>query len=1324
MKTKTFLRLMMAVLLLAFHTQVKADTYVVAGDNTTVFGGSSTWNGNTSASAKMTLNSYDVYEWTSAKVSSDTKVEFKVVKDGKDWYGDASGNNLWVNIPAGYSLTVYYKPNSNPWAISMCTIAGQPQAVFGGSGTWQASNTDAEMTLNEEGIYEWTSAEMTSEQTGRFKVTLNRSWDVAYPSSDVSFTIPEGGKLTVYYTPSTSSVTTKITPNLYLVGDFNSWAANDASYKFTYNSAANNYTLSDVTFTEATTIKYVDSNGNWYGTTEGIKILTPGDTFSNMSTEGSGNNFSICQGTYTFTVSIDNKSCSLAGTISDDGTHAVYLTSEASSWGKSDDYKFNYNSSTQTYQLNNVTLTPLQEWGKGIPRFKIIDDEGWLGYNGTLTDGSSVTLNRDADNAQIAEGEYNFTYKPATRQLTVTAVVEDEPEIIRTGKMYAIGEVAGNTWLANQGIEMTSYNDGTVFKLSNVQILAGKCFAFATALGSTEDDWSGLNTYRINSSADGDFWGVTSTMTDRDNPTPLNIVPWSVASTDKPFQMAETANYDITVDLNTNTVTISRRYGALYMFYGDHWKPNAGAGMITYDGNIYTLSDVQLNGGDTFQFATHLSSSENWGEIASYRYGSNAEGTQWIINKADLNKDLSDAIAEGSQKDFKLADDAGGTFRVVVNLTDKVVTLFKMAEVFDGKVIVHLEQTSNVSNPKLWAYDKERLNDEAGTAVHVDRPDRTEISNNRKIIYEGVPNANDTTTVDGRTWWTWELEHPMIDFWFTRNGYEYNRSDLTNDNMTDIVWRSSGELYLTWPDDSNTPEDYTRDYYAAAAHEAASSAVMIEGHLYVYFTNTPGWEYVFCHAWYTDEAGVNHDLLTSPGKDAPAYPGALCELVGYDSDGYSVWRMDLTAAGVTITPNGILFNNGIDNHHNYATGENNAGVTEQSSDNEFHNGTCYDYCGVVTTGNSLASLISNGVVNGPVYTVQDDLIGVYLDRNATTTVTVDGVTHTLYGALYCKDKNNFLSTPNVEKSLQKEGEIDYMKENFVSNNLTIPSRYDQSNWVKLVISTQYPGYTKDDRTGQLETLEQYVGYVLPGGTVRAQLTNTVNPEMHLALDALPDPYSLVENTYYENPNVFITSSFVGSQTGTDKLGRNYDFFFVTPKPQEYAQITWAVYGGDDKFYVCTSGWYDFDNTGTRYAINGYDLNGYFPVKWDAQSKPVNMEDQKGQLFSFKGIIHYDETATGGGSSVRRKYGEVSGEPPYLYKTNVTSVPYSISPVDINLTGGSIITSVEAVETVPAEVESVTYVDLTGRQSLRPFEGVNMVVTRYTDGTTKTQKVIR
>ena len=193
------------------------------------------------------------------------------------------------------------------------------------------------------------------------------------------------------------------------------------------------------------------------------------------------------------------------------------------------------------------------------------------------------------------------------------------------------------------------------------------------------------------------------------------------------------------------------------------------------------------------------------------------------MSSDDLNQVLSNALAYAAPNDFVMGEETDGTYRVVVNLTDKSVTLYNMATMLSGKTIIHLEKNNNATNPLIWAYDKER-NVGDTDYIHVDRPSRDEIATNRKKLLVGVP-PHKVTTVGGRTWWTWEVPDAMTDFWFTRGSYQYNpdatNPDDENADMTDIQWRKSGELFFTWPNTGTALEDYTRDYYAAAAQEAA-----------------------------------------------------------------------------------------------------------------------------------------------------------------------------------------------------------------------------------------------------------------------------------------------------------------------------------------------------------------------------------------------------------------------------------------------------------------------------------------------------------------------
>lgn len=170
---------------------------------------------------------------------------------------------------------------------------------------------------------------------------------------------------------------------------------------------------------------------------------------------------------------------------------------------------------------------------------------------------------------------------------------------------------------------------------------------------------------------------------------------------------------------------------------------------------------------------------------------------------------------------------------------------------------------------------------------------------------------------------------------------------------------------------------------------------------------------------------------------------------------------------------------------------------------------------------------------------------------------------------------------------------------------------------------------------------------------------------------------------------------------------------MTPKPQEYAKITWAVYGGNNNFYVPARGSYAYVE-GQYQWMNEGNLDGYFPVKWDLQTAPSLTV---GQAYNFLAIIRLAEepAASSSGALLR------DGQQTVPYKEFTGTVPYVVSP--INLTASSIITAVNDVNTTKT-VKQVRYYNLAGVESSEPFDGVNVVVTTYTDGTRTAAKVLK
>jgi hypothetical protein len=52
------------------------------------------------------------------------------------------------------------------------------------------------------------------------------------------------------------------------------------------------------------------------------------------------------------------------------------------------------------------------------------------------------------------------------------------------------------------------------------------------------------------------------------------------------------------------------------------------------------------------------------------------------------------------------------------------------------------------------------------------------------------------------------------------------------------------------------------------------------------------------------------------------------------------------------------------------------------------------------------------------------------------------------------------------------------------------------------------------------------------------------------------------------------------------------------------------------------------------------------------------------------------------------------------------------------------TAINSIATDNDEIESVTYVNMSGVQSKEPWDGINIVITRYKSGAVKSTKVLR
>ena len=185
----------------------------------------------------------------------------------------------------------------------------------------------------------------------------------------------------------------------------------------------------------------------------------------------------------------------------------------------------------------------------------------------------------------------------------------------------------------------------------------------------------------------------------------------------------------------------------------------------------------------------------------------------------------------------------------------------------------------------------------------------------------------------------------------------------------------------------------------------------------------------------------------------------------------------------------------------------------------------------------------------------------------------------------------------------------------------------------------------------------------------------------------------------------------------------YMMFFVRGKTAEVAHV-WAVWRGDDIFDVYKRG---YDENGE--IVNWYDLSGAFKVGgWQYNRltpSPVYFGQPEGSDALKENCAYEFHIAI-----------ETPGtmpSPPQMNSPRRAPVAKGCDPMEdayliypLDLTGSTSYTSIPDVPSVEADktVVSVHYYNLMGQESKSPFDGINIVVTRYKDGSFISKKILK
>lgn len=217
------------------------------------------------------------------------------------------------------------------------------------------------------------------------------------------------------------------------------------------------------------------------------------------------------------------------------------------------------------------------------------------------------------------------------------------------------------------------------------------------------------------------------------------------------------------------------------------------------------------------------------------------------------------------------------------------------------------------------------------------------------------------------------------------------------------------------------------------------------------------------------------------------------------------------------------------------------------------------------------------------------------------------------------------------------------------------------------------------------------------------ITGTLTEKTNVAMEATKVVFENVTNDDFA-PNTYCAINFMGaSSVNGNNPAYTSSYYFAIPKANEYANVVWAVYNRNDgAFYLPVH----------QGSANAQEFKAAFKVDYSLNSV-ATPELVNGDMYSFEALVKEMAVPTTDAKSAPRKV---------AYDSTVTpSTKFVVYPLDLDDT--KVATGVNDVNSAK-EVKGVSYFNMMGVESAQPFDGVNIMVTTYTDGTSSATKVLR
>jgi len=253
------------------------------------------------------------------------------------------------------------------------------------------------------------------------------------------------------------------------------------------------------------------------------------------------------------------------------------------------------------------------------------------------------------------------------------------------------------------------------------------------------------------------------------------------------------------------------------------------------------------------------------------------------------------------------------------------------------------------------------------------------------------------------------------------------------------------------------------------------------------------------------------------------------------------------------------------------------------------------------------------------------------------------------------------------------------KEIYPGEKLYQATPYDQSNWAELTL--------KEALTSA--NIESYDKVSILAQTIVGTLLDKENPAIELSANPV------IGDDIEYTPNTYIAANFVEQER----------YFFVAPKPMEYINLAWNICREktDDYTYV-------FAVPAKGNGYNSENIAGAVTSIVDEAYCDPTITFTAGN--SYKGTTGVVKTNMMGDKAPRRAAAQ-SGDPSDTYSLYI-----------VNPGSGDETTAITDLTAPTHQVASIHYVNTLGQVSATPWEGLNIVVTHYSDGSTSTVKVVK